>query len=259
MQNNYSIEPLISAMNQKNFEIFDNAKVKGNALLINQCDIETYEEEYNDGLRRIFSTRERGLSKSRNLAIKNAKGDICLFVDDDEVLEDGYEKIISDAYDKFTGADILCFKLKGGRKNYSDKTYRIGFLKSLKICSCQITFKKKSITDKNILFDENFGSGTIMGSGEENVFLFDCLKKKLRIYYIPICIATVAQQNSGWFKGFDKEYFRKRGAIIRRLMGIVAGTIYVVYFAISKRSMYRRETRFTDAILEMMKGLYRGI
>ncbi len=73
--------------------------------------------------------------------------------------------------------------------------------------------------DANVRFDTDYGSGTPMGSGEENIFMYDCLKKGLRAYYVPIDIGEVKQVNSKWFRGFTEDYFWKRGKIIRRMMG----------------------------------------
>ena len=47
-------------------------------LVINQCDEENYYEEIinNKFILRVFSTKERGLSNSRNMALNNARADI---------------------------------------------------------------------------------------------------------------------------------------------------------------------------------------
>ena len=50
----------------------------------------------------------------------------------------------------------------------------------MSVCSCQITFKRKSIVDNNIFLNEMFGIGSKFISGEENIFLKEALKKKLK-------------------------------------------------------------------------------
>ena len=78
------LEILMSAMHQENFDIAYRSKVDSDLLIINQCDKDDYTEiEVNGHIWRMISTTERGLSKSRNMALKNAKGDICLLADDD--------------------------------------------------------------------------------------------------------------------------------------------------------------------------------
>ena len=104
------IEVLISAMHQKDDAIFERTNIKTDALLINQCDRnQKYSIEKQFGTQRIISTTQMGLSKSRNMALDNAHGKICLICDDDEVLVDNYEKLIIDAFEENPQYDILCF------------------------------------------------------------------------------------------------------------------------------------------------------
>ena len=76
----------------------------------------------------MIYTTERGLSKSRNLAIANAKTDICLICDDDEIFVDNYEEIILNAYyenkNVLTEEAIIQFEkdIKEG-KNINVSTY----------------------------------------------------------------------------------------------------------------------------------------
>ncbi len=250
------VEVLISAMHQSDFSIMERTNVHTDALLINQCDQNSLVEEARSyGRLRCISTTERGLSRSRNMALKNAKGSYCLICDDDEILYSGYEKEIEKAYEAYPDADLICFQIKREGKKYADKPCRIRYLKSLRIGSCQITMKPDSILRKNISFDANFGSGTPVGSGEENIFLFDCLKNKLKIYYVPVCIGEVSQTNSNWFKGFTEEYFFNRGIIINRMMGKGMGSLYALYFAISKYKRYKNNLSFANAVSKLFQGM----
>lgn len=252
MQN---IEVLISAMYQEDNSIFDRTNIKTDALLINQCNMDSINREVKkDCIHKMISTTQRGLSKSRNMALDNATGDICLICDDDEVLVDNYKEIILDAFEKNPKYDVLCFKfiLKG--KKFPSHAYKINFLNALRITSWQIAFKRNSILNKRIKFDENYGSGTPVGSGEENIFLYDCLKNNLKIKYIPIIIGSVAQEESHWFKGFDEEYFINRGKIIKRLMGHSIGMMYCIYFIVFKVNQYKETISMKDAWKNIMKG-----
>ena len=251
-----NIEVLISAMHQKDDSIFGKTNIRSDALMINQCDNEEcHEKIFECGKARTISTIERGLSRSRNMALKNANGDVCLICDDDEILDDNYPELILSAYEKNPKADLICFQVQREGKKYSKKSYKVGYLRSLKIASWQITFKKKSILDNGLTFDENFGSGTPKGSGEENIFLFDCLKKGLSIYYVPVCIGRVGQVKSNWFKGFNELYFYNRGQIINRLLGKSIGSLYCLYFAISKYSQYKMNLSIGKAISALFRGM----
>lgn len=82
------LEVLISCMNQKDTSIVQRSKLSGDVLIINQCEKEVQEQIYIGNQRiRMVSTKQRGLSNSRNLAIHLSDRDICLLCDDDEVLK----------------------------------------------------------------------------------------------------------------------------------------------------------------------------
>lgn len=250
-----NIEVLISAMHQKDDSIFGKTNIRSDALMINQCDNEEcHEKIFEYGKARTISTMERGLSRSRNMALRNASGDVCLICDDDEILIDTYPELILSEYEKNPKADLICFQVQREGKKYSKKSYKVGYLRSLKIASWQITFKKKVILDNGLTFDEDFGSGTPRGAGEENIFLFDCLKKGLSIYYVPVCIGKVSQLKSNWFKGFNAEYFFNRGAITKRLMGSILGRIYCMYFIVTKYPKYKKSVTFIEAYKMIYKG-----
>ena len=256
MERDSLIEVLVSAMHQTNTSLVDSTNIQSDVLIINQTNENRYYSEERDfGTVRMISTTERGLSKSRNMALKNANGKYCLICDDDERLSGDYQQIIPSAFDKYKNAGIVCFKVTRAGKKYRDKAFRVGFLRALRISSVQIAFNREKILEKKILFDERFGSGTPLGSGEENIFLYECLKKGIKIYYVPQCIGSVAQVSSQWFKGFDEQFFENRGIIIRRLMGPVMGFAYCVYFVITKRKLYGNTTPPTTAWKKILCGL----
>ena len=144
------------------------------------------------------------------------------------------------------------FQLK--EKEFPTHSYKVNYLNALRITSWQIAFKKDRIIDKKIKFDEKFGSGTPIGSGEENIFLYDCWKHGLKIKYLPICIGSVAQEKSHWFKGFDEDYFINRGKIIKRLMGVPLGLVYCTYFILFKTKEYRDTISMGCAWRNIIKG-----
>ena len=252
---NEKVEVLISAMYQTDLALFEKTGVKTDGLIINQCNESAVQKKNKCGKEyKMISTLERGLSRSRNMALENAQGDYCLLCDDDELLCEDYEQRIVDAYKKFPDADIICFKVMLEGKEYSNKSYRIGFLKALRVSSVQVSMRLDSIKKNGILFDENYGSGTPMGSGEENIFIYDCLKKGLKVYYVPVTIGEVHESTSNWFRGFTDEYFVNRGAIIYRLMGKI-GFIYCAYFAITKYQKYKNNLSMMRAFWLMLKGM----
>lgn len=100
-------------MYQKDFTFLDKMNIQSDVLVINQCDEEKIEEiQYKGYHVKMISTKERGLSRSRNMALKNAMGDICLIADDDVVYYDGLQEKIKKAFNECRNADIISFSAK---------------------------------------------------------------------------------------------------------------------------------------------------
>lgn len=250
------VEVLMSIMSQNGIEIVERTNIKSNAVVVNQCN---YEEKQNiivNGCNvNYINTTDRGLSKSRNLAIQEATAEYCLLCDDDEVLENDYIDKIENAFSAYPDADILCFIVRREGKKYPVKRQNVNYLNSLHISSVQMVVKRESIIKYNVKFDENFGAGSPNGAGEENIFMFDCLKKNMKIYYVPIVIGTLLPSESTWFTGFNKEYFVKRGRIFRRLFGFY-GYVHSLYFAISKYRRYKNQLSLIQAIALLYRGMH---
>ena len=246
-----NLEVLISCMNQQDMIIAEQTGIQTDALIINQC---TQSEILNEikfdqktsGVQnqthmniRMQNTNTRGLSKSRNLAIQHAVGDVCLLCDDDEQLDSSYEDTILKAYEALPNADIICFRISNQPSRLKQETQRLTKWTAMRIASWQITFRRESIIESRIRFDEDMGAGTGNGGGEEVKFLRDCIKAGLKAYYVPKSIGTVAQTESTWFKGFDRDFFYKRGITNRYMLGLPVSVLYAVYYTLVKRDLYK--------------------
>ena len=222
--NNVKFEILMSCMHQSDFGIGYKSKVESDLLIINQCDREGYEEiKVGNYTWRMISTTERGLSKSRNMALANAKGEICLLADDDEIFCDGYANNILDEYEKNKKADAIIFNLNREGKLRQSKYF--SFKKPQRIrrgrgySSCSISFKLECVKKNCIRFDERFGSGTQWGAGEDTLFIKSFHDNKMRVYGNPKVIATVFYGESLWFFGFDEKYYYNSGAFWKEYYG----------------------------------------
>ena len=154
------IETLVSTMNLKNKEEHEKLikimNIKGKSIIINQItknDIEIFSSI--EGKNRVISFKEKGLSKSRNKAIKNSIADICVIADDDMLYYDNYENIILSAYDKYKEADIIAFCVDTSNKErplHRLNEGKLGFKDTLKLVSVQITFRRESFLKNNLNF-----------------------------------------------------------------------------------------------------------
>jgi glycosyltransferase involved in cell wall biosynthesis len=239
-------------------DILEKTNIQTDAVVVNQCDFNN-EEMYNfinsKGVEcscLIINTTERGLSRSRNMAIKNAWGDICLICDDDEHLDDDYSEKILNAYNEMSNASMITFIVDYKNKIFSPYPQKLGVIGICKSFSVQITFNRLDIINKNIYFDEKMGSGTGNGAGEENKFMMDCRRKKLNLYYYPAHIGKVLSANSMWNHGFTVKYFRDRGWSMRRSFGFIYGYLFLLYNYLNHRKAYAKDGLTSGSILRNM-------
>lgn len=144
----------------------------------------------------------KGLSKSRNNAIEIADGDIALIADDDvRYLPDSFQTI-AEAFKDDPDLNVACFKIKTNDgepeyKNYPNAAYTFSKRKKHYISSIEVAIRLNSIKSKNIYFDERFGLGAKKFlSGEEEMFIIDCVKAGLSVSYFPEYIVKHPFQSS---------------------------------------------------------------
>ncbi len=254
---------LISCMHQKDASIIKNSNVQTDVVIVNQCDTESVEEfdfvnkKGRTCHAKFICTTERGLSKSRNMAIRNAWGDVCLLCDDDEYFVDDVEDLILGAFSENPKTALIAFALK---RNDIDKTYPkeksvLKFKQILKTSSLQLAFSREQLIKHHILFDEKMGSGTGNGGGEENMFIFSFKRKGLKMLYYPSVIAIVNPGDSQWFHGYDEKFFINMGWANRRILGSIVSFIYLLYWPIFRRSVYQDSN---ISILKVYKCLLKG-
>ena len=215
-----TIEVMIAAMHQTDLSIIDKCNIQTPCLVINQCDkIDYLEEEREYGRVRMISSIERGLSTSRNIALKNSHADICVICDDDIVYRKGYKDMIYSAFKSIPDADVIVFNINSlnpeirPQERLFTKARRIPKYKTYS--SVHIAFKRSSIIDHDIRFDKRFGAGSGMyAMGEDSLFFTKIHKAKLKAYTYPAVIADLSSETSTWFKGYNKKYFYDIGAFL---------------------------------------------
>jgi glycosyltransferase involved in cell wall biosynthesis len=250
------LDILMSCMNQTDDRLIHQSRILGNALVINQCGREEkriYQTQR--GKVRWFDSSTKGLTVSRNLALERSDADICLLCDDDEIFEQDYEAKICGAYEALPDADVIIFKMVGRKPSFEDKILRLKFPMTMKVSSWQISFRRESLLRTGVRFDELLGAGTGNGAEEELKFLTDCEKAGLKIYYVPQEIASVAQTESTWFKGFDETFFYNRGATTRYILGWPVAAAYGLYYVVRKRQMYSGDISPKKALFALFRGI----
>ena len=203
-----TLEIMVSTMNRSNLSFL--GKMLPNMdlslysiLIINQTKLNKDLVSTTEGIR-VINSREFGLSKSRNLAIKNAVGDILVIADDDiEYLLD-FDKTILQAYKEYHQASLISFQFLDEndqfQKNYPKSE---GYTTSTKqpLTSMEMTFRRKGIIDKGIRMNENFGLGSTFPSAEEQIFKYSILKENLKVAFVAQPIVRHFGKTSGFDQG----------------------------------------------------------
>ena len=246
-------------MNQKNTEIVNKMNINSNAIIINQCNYNKYEEVINNNKKvKIYSFNEKGIGLSRNNALMRCNSEICLFADDDVIYSDKAEELILKEFKNNPKADIIIFNVTVTNKKRQEyvikKRKKIRLYNCLRYSTIRIAAKTASIKKENVYFSLLFGGGSKYGSGEDSIFLYECIKKGLNVYSSPLVIGTVSHKTSTWFNGYNKKYFYDKGALFCALSKKLA-KIYSYYFLIKNRKEVCKNINFKTAKKEMHKGI----
>lgn len=141
---------------------------------------------------RVINSFEKGISRSRNLGIKNAVGKIILIADDDVVFIEDFQKKIIKAYNENQNATAICFQTATQNgdlySNYLKKKNKLNNRKIRKVLSIELTVKVENLRKNNCFFNEFFGLGSKFQDSETFFFLRRIKYKKLNIVFQPSVI-----------------------------------------------------------------------
>lgn len=210
-------------------------KIKNNELF--DYEILVIDNNSNDGTKNIveenvkkfkcqlkyFFEPMQGLSVARNRGIKEAKGDIVAFIDDDCIVDENWLLYICETFKKYNadlvGGKILPIWLSTPPKwifreyiigklallDYGDCEFQINSTKK-EVYGTNMTFKKTSLIEIG-LFSKQLGRrGDNLLSGEETEVFSNFLLSDKKIYYQPKALVHHKIQA---FR-ITKKYFRKR-------------------------------------------------
>lgn len=254
------VEVLVSTMHQNGLSLINRMNIKGDAIIINQCDQNGYIEshDHNRSLR-MYSFNEFGVGKSRNNALMRSNADICLMADDDMVYVDNYEEIVINAFKENPKADMILFNVpiykKNGQKIVKVKVNkRVSFFNSLKYGTVNIAFRREKIINANIFFSLLFGGGARYGCGEDSLFITECLKKGIKIHSNKSIIAKIEEGQSSWFTGYNEKFFYDKGALFAAISKKSA-YLLALQFVIRKRKLYLDNLTTRAALNNMILGI----
>lgn len=252
------VEVLLSAMNQNDMGIVEKSNIRSNCIIVNQCDKDDrIIEERNFGKVEMISTKERGLSRSRNMALINSSADVCVLCDDDIVYVDGYNKTIEKAFCELPDADIIVFNVRSintdvrAQEKLFDRIRRVPKYKMYS--SVHIAFRRESIMKANLKFDTRFGAGSGMYSmAEDSLFFLKSHKAGLKAYTYPAVIADLYSDKSTWFRGYNEKYFFDIGAFLQAAFPMLK-SVLCFYYPIRLRAVTKM------SVFACLKWIWNGI
>lgn len=258
---NKHIEFIISTMNQYNFSfverMFKNILSDDySILIINQCTQITLDDidDYNAENVQVISVIDKGLSKSRNLALKYAKGDICVLTDDDVIFGANCIETIKNSFED--EVDVCTFQAYFDNGNpmkcYKPHSYRHNIKSIMQISSIECAFRLQFLRDQEFVYDNLFGLGAQFPACEENIFFKDLLDKKARIHYYPIKIVTHPYEETGGVLNTKGLY--TRGAAFYRMFG-VKGILIAAIFVIKKRKNIKK---YQITVFNSLRLIWKG-
>jgi len=214
------MEVLVATMRQEDLSIVERMRLTKSAVIANQCDHWMYEEEQTEhGQIAMISTKTKGVGINRNLALQLSSADILLFADDDITYYDGALQGVEDAFRELPDADVIFFGLDMTRQGVvfdarRNPIKRIHWWRSLRYGAARMAVRREAIVKNRISFSTLFGGGGMYGSGEDTVFICDCLRAGLKLYSHSCVLGACAKDTSTWFSGFNDKYFYDRGAML---------------------------------------------
>lgn len=255
------VEVLVSAMHQDPQKLAEKMRLSSDAVIINQCDSEDYTEFKRQGNRiRCFSLAERGVGRSRNRAMAEATGDICLFSDEDIVYEDGYEEKILAEFEANPKADMLVFNIE---VEESRRTYHIAKRSRVRFYNCgrygavSFALRRDRLLKAGVHFSLLFGGGAKYSNGEDSLFIKELLDRGFHIYTAPVTIGREEVRQSTWFTGYHDKFFFDRGVLYVFLYGALARPM-ALRFLLAHRDRLLKEKTFFEAYEQMRRGILQG-
>ena len=257
-----NLEVLVSALEKDPMKLASGMNLECDALIVNQGSRDSsYEYDNENKLKiRVFESTERGIGKSRNLALEKADSKIVLFSDDDIVYSKGYADSILKAFSSDPQADIIMFNVdvcEERRTYHIESPVRVHKWSVGRYPCYAAAARLESIRKPGIRFSTLFGGGAKYSSGEDNLFFMDCLRAGLVIKAVPVKIGKEVPRKSTWFTGFNEKFFRDRGVLFSFLYGDLA-MLWALRFVLVKKNQYSKSVKPADAFKWMKDGIAEG-
>lgn len=253
-----TLQLLVSAVNKNIDELISTMKIKSDAVIINQCDHNGYDERsIDDRLIRFYEFAEKGVGLSRNNALLRADKDIVLFSDEDIVYDADYENKILQEFENHPEADMLLFNVRvcEERRTYYNKEFKkVGLMNCGRYPAYSFAIRREKLHKTGVTYSLLFGGGAKYSNGEDSLFIRDCIKKGMKVYTVPVEIGEEIPRPSTWFNGYNEKFFFDRGVLFHHLYGNMAW-LWALRFVIVKKKVMCQEIPAGQAFKLIMDGV----
>ena len=217
------IQTLVVTTGQDDLSLLEKMAIQTDAIVGNQCDRdEILRCRYGKGELLWLSLKERGVGLNRNTVFMRASADICVFADDDMVFHAGYPAVVRELFGKYPEADVILFDLEEAhpRRKKITKVTKVGRSNYGRYGAARLALRRERVQMAGVSFHLLFGGGAKYGSGEDSIFLHDCIKKGLKVLAVPVAIATLHDDRpSTWFRGYGEKFYFDKGVLYAQIYG----------------------------------------
>jgi len=194
----------------------------------------------------------KGVTRSRNHALRLATAPVCLFADDDvRYTSDYFDRVIAHFKQDET-LDVALFQIKTRPgeppyKIYPNKSFQLKGSLPYYISTVEIACRTDRIKQTAIRFDERFGAGQpLLVGSEDSIFIHDCLRKGLTVRFFPEYVVEHPYESTvKSLPPFDIRRTSMLGAYDARLHGRKAiGNAYYVTLKYLPKLLIARKNPF---------------
>ncbi len=256
-----SVQLLVSCVDKNIPELIRKMHLTGHAVIVNQCSEDKDEHITAEGLAvDVYYRNERGVGRSRNLALSKADQDICLFSDEDIVYTEGYRELIEAEFAAHPEADGIMFQVEvdPSRKTYQNDTWdKVSLWNCGRYPAYSMAFRREKLQSTGVKFSLLFGGGAPYSNGEDSLFISQLIKAGMAIYKSPVCIGEEIPRPSTWFTGYHEKFFFDRGVLYHFLYGAMA-PVWGFRFAFCKRKEMCQDIPWPKAYRLILYGIREG-
>jgi len=164
----------------------------------------------------------RGVTRSRNEAIRQARGEVLVFGEEyAEWVRGGLDEVVEIFADNprlavFLGRAVD--ETGALRKRYPTFREPATIWNSARVGTIELAVRPAMLIKAGVLFDEEFGAGTDNYLGDEYILVADAHRARLKCDYFPITISRHPRESSGTRFGTAADA-RARSRVFDRVFG----------------------------------------